>query len=132
MIILDTSAIFAYFNAADSNHDQAEALIDPLIDSGLLLTIHNLVLIELCTLNSVRGLNNKALTNFTQDVAAGKLAMFTLQQQSPQQFRQVLSLMPNFSRYKLSFVDVSLLHLKQQSPANKLLTFDKQLAKLAK
>lgn len=69
MIFLDTSAIYAWADAADANHDTAVQRLQAILDSGEALVTHNYVLVEaLALLQSRLGL--AAAIKLAKDSAA--------------------------------------------------------------
>jgi uncharacterized protein len=54
VIFLDTSAIYAWADTADANHDTAVRRLQAILDSGQLLVTHNYVLVESSALLQAR------------------------------------------------------------------------------
>lgn len=69
MIFLDTSAIYAWADAADPNHEIAVSRLQAILDSGEELLTHNYVLVESIALLQAR-LGVAASTKLGKDSAA--------------------------------------------------------------
>jgi predicted nucleic acid-binding protein len=69
VIFLDTSAIYAWADAADPNHAAALRRLQTILDSGEGLLTHNYVLVEACALLQAR-LGVKAAVGLAKDSAA--------------------------------------------------------------
>ena len=69
MIFLDTSAIYAWADAADPNHHTAVARLQAILDSGEDLLTHNYVLVESMALLQAR-LGVRAAAKLAKDSGA--------------------------------------------------------------
>lgn len=120
MIILDSNIWIAYLNKADSTHQRALKIFQKTNVKGILITEY--LLLEIATvLKQIRGY--KFAQEFIQLLTDENISFV----ESKNFYAKTLLLFQSLKENKLSFVDVSLLHLSQKYEVQ---TFDKNLRKV--
>ncbi|HFC77022.1 MAG TPA: type II toxin-antitoxin system VapC family toxin [Candidatus Moranbacteria bacterium] len=120
MIILDSNIWIAYLNKSDSTHQQSLKIFQKTNAKDILMTEY--LLLEIVTvLKQIRGY--KFAQEFIQLVTDENIPFI----ESKNFYAKTLLLFQSLNEDKLSFVDVSLLHLSKKY---ELRTFDKDLRKM--
>ena len=126
MILLDTSYLVALFNQSDSQHVKAKEIQRKL--AGQKLAVSEYVILELSTILAMRG-----------DIQDARQAITSLLESEEVRFipcgsffSVTLETMLSQKKFKLSFVDCSVLVLLETGEAEKLVSFDAELKAAAK
>ena len=119
MIILDSNIWIAYLNEADSTHQRALKIFQKTNVKDILITEY--LLLEIVTiLKQIQGY--KLAQEFIQLLTDKNISFV----ESKNFYAETLLLFQSLKENKLSFVDVSLLHLSKKYEVR---TFDKSLQK---
>ena len=122
MTIFDSNIWIAYLNKSDSTHKQAVKLFQKTDIKDILITEY--LLLEIVTvLKQIQG--HKFAQKFIQLIIDNNIPFL----ESKHFYPQTILLFQSLEENKLSFVDVSLLHLSEKY---KVKTFDKDLQKMIK
>ncbi len=120
MIILDSNIWIAYLNEADSTHQRALKIFQKTNVKDVLITEY--LLLEIVTvLKQIQG--HKSAQEFIQLLTDKNISFV----ESKNFYAETLLLFQSLKENKLSFVDVSLLHLSRKY---EIRTFDKNLRKV--
>ncbi len=120
MIIFDSNIWIAYLNKSDSTHRKAVKLFQEINVKDILITEY--LLLEITTvLKQIQGY--KFAHKFIQQITDTNISFL----ESKNFYAETILLFQSLEENKLSFVDVSLIHLSKKY---KIKTFDKELQKI--